>query len=388
MKIIFTTFSYYPERSGVPIVVQYLAEGLANKGHMVCVATRKNGNNFPDDEVINGVRVKRFDIGLTLTKRQTGNVEEYIEFVKNYPKDILVLECLQCHTTDILLPYLSEMKCRIAIHSHGTPGIKMKMFEWSGDWIHTIGHIVNWFRFKRYYKKILPKYVDAVDVGISLSLCSSDMAYFTGHLKKVSIVENAANDAFFDESLYKKDIADVLPLKSRKYIVNISNFGDRKNQLALIREFEKANLKNCALVLIGSQKNAYYDRVCKLADEVMKRTGCEIIVKYGIDRQYFPAIIAHAMLFVMTSKFEEYPVSLVEAMAVGTPFVSSIVGNAHTLPGGIVARNFGEVSILLKTLSENPSILKRTGKQGKRYALENNTVRAAVANFESVLLNC
>ena len=90
----------------------------------------------------------------------------------------------------------------------------------------------------------------------------------------------------------------------------------------------------------------------------------------------------------MTSKFEEYPVSLVEAMAVGTPFVSTMVGNAHALPGGVVAREYGEVSILLKTLSENPSILRRTGKQGKQYAIGNNTVSAAVDCFEKVLQNC
>ena len=388
MRLLFTTFSYFPERSGVPIVVQYLAEGLAKKGHEVCVVTRKNGNDFPDEEFVNGVNVRRFNIGLTLTKRNTGNINEYIEFVKNWPKDVLVLECLQCHTTDILLPHLFEMNCKIVIHSHGTPGIKMKVFAWCGDWIHTIGHTVNWFRFKRYYKQILPKYVDAIDVGVSLSLCSSDMAYFTKHLRKIAIVENAANDIFFDEASYEKDISNIIKLKSNKYIVNISNFGDRKNQLALIREFEKANLQDCALVLIGSKKNTYYERVCKLSAEVMKRTGCEILVLQGVERHYFPSIIAHAMLFVMTSKFEEYPVSLVEAMAVGTPFVSTMVGNAHTLPGGIVAREFDEVSVLLKTLNENPAILERTGEQGKRYAIGNNTVNAVVGKFESVLLSC
>ena len=388
MKILFTTFSYYPERSGVPIVVQYLAEGLAARGHEVSVATRKNGNEFSDEEIVNGVNVRRFNIGLTLTKRNTGDIGEYIEYVKAYSKDVLVLECLQCHTTDILLPYLKEMHCKIVIHSHGAPGIKMKMFEWSGDWIHTIGHVVNWFRFRWYYKYTLPKYVDVVNVGICLSLCASDMAYFSKHLKKVAIVENAANEIFFNEEAYKKDVGDILKLKSSKYIVNISNFGDRKNQLALIRAFEQARLRDCALVLIGSKKNAYYERVCKLSNEVKERSGCDIIVLQGVDRKYFPSIIAHAMLFVMTSKFEEYPVSLVESMAVGTPFVSTMVGNAHTLPGGVVAREIDEVSVLLTTLSENPRIMERTAEQGKRYAIGNNTEDAVVENFENVLLNC
>ena len=386
MRILFTTFAYYPERSGVPIVVQYLAEGLASKGHSVCVATRKNGHAFSDEEIINGVKVIRFNIGQTLTKRNTGNIDDYIAFVKEYPKDVLVLECLQCHTTDLLLPHLHDMNCRVVIHSHGTPGIRMKMFAWCGDLTHSLGNIVNWFRFRWYYKHTLPLYCKYVDVGVCLSLCSSDMAYFTKHLKNVCIVENAANEIFFDEQNYETDFSSVLDSKSVNYVLNISNYSDRKNQLTLIREFEKAGIKDCALVLIGSKKNKYYERSCHMAEQARQRSGCEIYVLTDVDRKYFPSIIHRASLFVMTSKFEEYPVSLVESMAVGTPFVSTMVGNAHTLPGGVVARDNEEVSILLKTLFNNPLILKRLGVQGKQYALQNNTLNSAVDAFEKVLI--
>jgi glycosyltransferase involved in cell wall biosynthesis len=386
MKILFTTFAYYPQTSGVPIVVQYLAEGLSERGHHVCVATRKNGHDFLDVEKINGVYVHRFDIGLTLTKRNTGDIDGFINFVKQYPKDVLVLECLQCHTTDLLLPHLTDLNCRVVVHSHGTPGIRMKMFAWCGDLTHSIGNVVNWFRFRWYYKYTLPRYCKYIDVGVCLSLCSSDMAYFTKHMKKVCIVENAANDLFFEERSYEMDLSPVFELHSVNYVLNISNYSDRKNQLMLIREFEKAGIKDCALVLIGSNKNKYFERSCRAAEQARQRSGCEIYVLADIDRKYFPAIINHASLFVMTSKFEEYPVSLVESMAVGTPFVSTMVGNAHILPGGVVARENGEVSVLLKTLFDNPSILRRLGAQGKQYALRNNTLGSAVDIFEKVLI--
>ena len=57
MKILFTSFAYYPETSGVPIVIQYLAEGLVHKGHSVSVATRVNGKHLSAHEVINGVNL-------------------------------------------------------------------------------------------------------------------------------------------------------------------------------------------------------------------------------------------------------------------------------------------------------------------------------------------
>ena len=39
MKIVFTTHTYYPEKNGVQVVTEYLAEGLAKKGHEVHIIT-------------------------------------------------------------------------------------------------------------------------------------------------------------------------------------------------------------------------------------------------------------------------------------------------------------------------------------------------------------
>ena len=172
MKILFTTFAYYPQTSGVPIVVQYITEGLAAKGHSVCVATRKNGHDFPNEEMVNGVEVHRFDIGQTLTKRDTGNIEEYIDFIKNRDKDILVMECIQCHTTDILLKHLPKMNCKVVIHSHGGPGIHQKFLKWDTNIKHSIGNTHNWFRWKRYYGKELPNSAQYIDAVVCLSLCA------------------------------------------------------------------------------------------------------------------------------------------------------------------------------------------------------------------------
>lgn len=384
MKILFTSFAYYPETSGVPIVIQYLAEGLAYKGHSVSVATRVNGKHLSAHEVINGVNVYRFDIGQTLFKTDKGNVMEYIDFVMSFEKDILVLECLQCHTTDLLLPYLNKMNCKIVIHSHGIPGLTMKFFSWQGDVVHTIGNFHNWFRWKYYYGRTIPKYASSIDLGISLSLCSSDIGYFTDHFKHVSIVENAANSMFFDEKI-KEDGKINLDIKSSRYILNISNYSDRKNQLLLLKEFVKADLKDCALVLIGSSPNKYYNKVVNAASKIRSKYKREIVILHGIDRKYFPSIIREASLFVMTSKWEEYPVSLVESMAIGTPFISTMVGNAHILPGGVVARTTNEIHILLKTLMFNNVLRDRLGCQGKKYAYEYNYLPKVIDIFENAI---
>lgn len=386
MNILFTTFAYYPETSGVPIVVQYLAEGLAKLGHRVTVASRKNGRDLKGHEIINNVNVYRFDIGQNLFKRNTGNIDEYIKFIIDFPKEILILECLQCHTTDILLPFLDQMNCKKVIHSHGAPGILMKPFGWEGNILHTIGHTHNWIRWKNYYGSFFPKFSSGIDAGICLSLCASDMDYLCKHIKKVFIAENAANNIFFDEEAYKVDISEILRIRHKRYIVNISNYSDRKNQLLLMKSFKLSGIKDVSLVFIGSSHNAYYEKCKRYAQKLVIEDNLDIVLLHGIDRKFFPAIIHNAELFAMTSKWEEYPVSLVEAMSVGTPFFSTSVGNAHILPGGITSRYDDEIPSLLRTmLNNNTSILERLGRQGKVYALENNKQTIVIDNYNNIL---
>lgn len=385
MKVLFTTFSYYPETSGVPVVVQYLAEGLAKRGHDVSVVTCMNHHDYKRQETLNGVTIYRFDWGQTFFKKKYGEYKEYIKFVTDFPKDVLILECLQCHTTDILLPYLDKMRSKVAIHAHGAPGILMKPFGWEGDMLHTIGHTHNWMRWKRYYGHYFPKYASKIHIGICLSLCASDMDYLSQHVPHVSIAENAANDIFFDENMKNQDVLEYIKIKNKRYVLNISNYSERKNQLLLMDAFAKTGLKDVSLVLIGSKPNTYYRKCVKYAEKLNAKYGLDIQILHGIERSLFPAIIKNADLFAMTSKWEEYPVSLVEAMAVGTPFFSTPVGNAHILPGGITSRYDEEIPSLLKTLLVNRSLLNQFGNQGKEYALKHNTLSTVLDNYESIL---
>lgn len=385
MKILFTTFSFYPETSGVPVVVQYLAEGLAKKGHNVSVVTCMNGHDYNVQETLNGVTIYRFNWGVNLFKNKYGEYQEYIKFVTEFPKDILILECLQCHTTDFLLPYLKYMNCKVVLHSHGGPGIHQKMFRWDTNITHSIGNTHNWFRWKRYYKSTLPSFSKYIDAILCLSLCASDLHYMKKHMKRVEILENAANDIFFDEYKQSLDFSSILNLKAKKYILCIANYIPNKGQLAIVKAFANIKDKDYALVCIGSSKNEYYERVLNEVNLISHKYGKEIHLLTGINREYFPSIISHASLFVMGSEHEEYPVSLIEAMACGTPFVSTDAGNARILPGGITVTNRSELSDFMDAVVSNGELGQRLGSQGKDYALKHNKIEIIISQLESIL---
>lgn len=385
MKILFTSFAYAPETSGVPIVVQYLAEGLVKSGHCVSIATRKNGHNYCDKESINGVNVFRFEIGQDLFKRNIGDIITYINFVITYPKDVLIMECVQCHTTDILLPHLNEMNCKVVLHSHGGPGIRQKMFHWDTNIVHSIGNTHNWMRWKKYYGQTLPVASKYIDVAICLSLCASDLEYMNAHMKKVCILENAANDIFFDKVNYSTGTSPVFQLKSSEYILCIANYVPNKCQLDIVKAFGRMKNQDCALVLIGSSTNEYFKRVKKEVDRVVESTGKEIKMLCGVDRRYFPAIISQAKIFVMASEHEEYPVSLIEAMACGTPFVSTNAGCSRILPGGVTVVDRRDLPVFLNVVESDPFMLNQLGTQGQVYANSNNTIPQIISHLEEII---
>lgn len=383
MKILITSFTYNPETSGVSIVTQYIAEGLCKLGHDVTVVTRTNGHDFPSTELINGVHVIRFNMGLNLFKKNVGDCEAYIECVKNTPKDVLIMECVQCHTTDILLPYLPEMQCKIILHSHGGPGINMSMFGWEGDILHTIGHTHNWWRFKEYYKKTLPTAAKYVDQVICLSLCASDLNYMNKTFSKVTILENAADDMFFDDNLYDNEVTKIIGTEKGDYILCIANYIQNKSQLDILHAFEKMKDKTISLVFIGSMETAYS---LKLKKEVERSKDLSKRVKLltHVDRGLFPSLIHNARMFVMASKHEEYPVSLVEAMAAGTPFVSTNAGCARILPGGVVADR-PDLSLFMDMINSMQDMRERLGRQGKSYAIENNKKSKVVQKLNQII---
>lgn len=385
MKILFTSFAYYPETSGVPIVVQYLAEGLAKKGHQVIVATRLNGYPYSKHEIINGVEVFRFNIYEDAFKRNKGDVKEFVDFVVKQPKDVLILEFLQSQTAKIFLPYLEQMKCKVLVQSHGSQGLYLKPFEWKGDLKHSVANIHNWYRWKKYYNKELPFYAKDIDAGICLSMGATDLFYYSSTFKKTFILENAADPIFFDSSYYSHDAKEIINIGSKDYIVYLANYDDRKNQIALINEFTKLKHKDVALILIGSKENSYYKRVRVATQNACDEYGCEIQVLTGISRKLFPSILKQAKLFVMSSKYEEYPVSLVEAMAVGLPFVSTNVGNARILPGGVTVNRIIDMSCTIDYLLNNEEVRNRLSIAGREYASSINTYESAADHLENII---
>lgn len=392
MNILFISENYYPRVSGVPVVVQYLAEGLAHKGHHVNVATCRKEQD-PYKEKINGVSVYRHDIYLNFLKQPAGETKKYIDFVLKFTCDVIIIECTECITCDLLLPYLNRIHAKVLLHAHGFSGLCLikdtKIFKLCDGFKHTIGHPYNWIRSWYYFKYKLPHYISYIDASMVLSNVDSAKEYLDTYLGTNNyILENAADDMFFEDySSHKNPLNEIITLKSSRYCLSCANYSVVKDQKKLIEQFYKANINDLALICIGRSNNSYYNECIKLIKEFNKQYGYrEVHLLYGIDRELIPIIESKATFYLVSSITEQYSISIIEAMAQGIPFISTNVGNASILPGGVTINSIEDMHQALQILATDKEQYDILSEKGKKYANTYNRKQKAVETLEKIIM--
>ena len=126
------------------------------------------------------------------------------------------------------------------------------------------------------------------------------------------------------------------------------------------------------LVLIGSSNTAYSSKLFKLKqkldDEYGKR---DVKILCSVPRQKIADYVKNSSLYLLGSKWEAFPISLVEAMAAGKPYLSTDVGIVKYLPGGKIVENIDDMAFWIDLLMSNKKIAKTLGNEGRFYAEEN-----------------
>src|SRR5438105_7818336 len=70
MDILLALTYYWPHRTGLTLHAQYVAEGLAERGHNVTVLTSHFIDSLPREQTLNGVRVVRLRCARRISRGQ------------------------------------------------------------------------------------------------------------------------------------------------------------------------------------------------------------------------------------------------------------------------------------------------------------------------------
>ncbi len=306
-------------------VTTNLAQQFLKNGHEVTVATgvHINRNRIT---TLNGVNIISFDItGNFLFGIKGNDIKNYIELVLSNQFDFINIHCAQIWVFDVLIDYLHRVKTRVIFTSHGLSLINHNMFM--------------------SYKSMLEKGLHSVWKIVCLSAMLADYNYYLEKFgKKLSVIPNGV-DADHLISL-SKNVSTEIKVKKQNYIINVSNHNTAKNHSLFFKI--SSILRNQTFVNIGNP--AFVERF-----EVLKffhiKTGCyyacsfkalfhnNVILFKNLSRKDILSLLSNSTLFLFTSKIEQFPIAILEAMAFGIPWISTEVGNLKGLEGGLTYKD-------------------------------------------------
>lgn len=177
-----------------------------------------------------------------------------------------------------------------------------------------------------------------------------------------------------------------------RFILAVGNLQPRKNLNRLVQAFRgliAQGLTECQLVLVG--KDAYQSDLFRREISDLISSGKLILTGYLPDKD-LAALYHAATAFVYPSLFEGFGLPILEAMACGTPVVTS---NVSSMPG--VAGNAAllinpvrvdQIQFALESIVNHPDLARRLSNLGQRRAQQftwDQTARRIAEVYQYVL---
>lgn len=160
----------------------------------------------------------------------------------------------------------------------------------------------------------------------------SDVVKFYGaDASKINVVYHGYDKGLFRPFQNQGDCDTMKTVKekykiSKPYFLYVGALQPRKNILGLIKAFELMNRKDYQLVIAGG-KAWLYDELLEYAKESFMRDN--IIFTGRFETEELPSLMWGAEAYVLPSFYEGFGMPVLEAMACGTPVITS---NVSSLP--------------------------------------------------------
>lgn len=385
MRIVFAVHTYFPETNGVQAVTQYLAEYLAKQNDVIVISGKNGKVQLADEEVYNNVKIYRV---MAYQKKGGykfgGDKEKYITLLKEFHPDVFVCVCTQSWQFNWIQNEINQIEGKKVLYTHDFSGLYPyggKQRQGLMRWLFGEKHRLHWNRYYKKHSTCMKKF----DVVTHLSAVSESLRYAEKiGIKNNVILGNATEDIFFatpvcyDETRFKNK-ADI------RYVC-VSNFSAIKNQAELIKAFFKANVGASELVLIGSTKSTYYQQLVDLYHRLKKENEQKkVFFLTGLTRQEIAEQLENSDVYVTTSQWEGYSVSMLEAAAKGLAIVSTNVGNARIIPGTVVVDNVCELPYVLEELYNDAKTRMKTGQTLRCYAEKKARIIGRASEFEALI---
>ncbi len=367
--IVICTFTFPPNKDGVSEAASAMAIGFAEKGHKVVVCTG-HLNQRTDFQPHPGIHVEQFQIDTTasILKDFPSESRRYQQFLVGLNPDVLFCHCWETWPSSLAEAIFPQLHGKKVMVSHGYTTHLWQPHP-KPPW--GLG-----FLAKNLHKVFcLPWTIRKYDRVIFLSPRRNFNRFFDHWVARAISYEGtrvipngtpASPDRASSQEFKKKH-----DLVGKRIVLCVANYSVRKNQALAIKAFRKAAVPQSVLVFIGSEFNEYSTALVNLDNELKHKYPLGgVVFLENQDRQTTMAAFEACDLFLLTAKAETQPISILEAMAAGKPFLSTDTGCVRELPGGVVAAGEIQLARGIRGMCFNPASRKLLGDAGRAAVIQ------------------
>jgi glycosyltransferase involved in cell wall biosynthesis len=357
LKIIFVSRSWPSDQnSGVSLISAEHVRALAMLGHDISIIGSNISVLNESLPVSSRFFVKASGTGALYSPQFVDNKALAKILVEAKP-DLVIVEAWQTALTESAIDACYEIRIPVMMISHG-----ISLHPYTNSFIDNLRSAA-WFYYRKF---IFPKRVNKLSVLTTLDMKSRSKRFYDRDIAKkmgipVSLLVN-----------YPVNSLDCEPksFRSRKrQILVLGYFSRIKNQLLAI-DILHGLPEDLTLRFIGQRSGSYYLQCSARVEEL----GLQNRVCFSQDDECDVADeIANSLIVLCTSITEALPISLIEAMVSGTPFVASHVGAISSMGGGVIVFDKNKYQLAIQSLASDSVYWAQISEKGRQAYLTRYT---------------
>lgn len=361
MKILHAVQLYEPHKGGSEEVVKQISERLVSRGHDVTVVTGKDDRRT--NPSINGVRVVEFDVSGNTVRGITGDAAGYRRFLLEARFDVGLFYAAQIWSTDVAMEILERVPWRKVLVPCGYSGLSQSSYS--------------------EYFRDLPERLQLFDALVYMSDSYQDYRFGQDHGlgAKAVVIPNGASAEEFDSD--PPSFRDRYGIHTERMVLTVANHYYAKGHTQAIEAFRAAGDRDATMVIIG--EGSWNPRGSCLLRCTISGLRPRIRLFRGLSREMIVSAYKEADVFLFASEVECAPLVIYEAMASGTPFVSTDCGNVRDNSAyGIVVREPDDLAPALRQLLADAPLRAELGQKGRRRWQEAHTWDKITDQYEAL----